>query len=85
MGGPVVDQVWGGRGGVKGSGSSNGVGWKGGEGCGPKGDPNPEEMEVGPKNGWGPNQNFTLSFSLSHTHFRSFCLSLGVSSLNFGV
>ena len=47
MGGPVVDQVWSGRGegrgAVKGSGSSNGVGRKGAE-------------------GWG-GQNFALFFS----------------------
>ena len=49
MGGPVVDQVWGGRGrSCQGwGGNSNGVDRKGGEGCGPKGGyPNPEEVGV---------------------------------------
>ena len=33
--------------------------------------------------GWGA-QNFALFFSVSRSHFRSFCLSLGVFSWNFG-
>ena len=45
MGGPLGVVGW-----VKGGGSSNGVGRKGGEGWCPKGDPNPEEVGF---EGWG--------------------------------
>ena len=53
--------------------------------------PNPEkvgpesqdlELEGGAPKGGGPK--ISRFFSLSHTHFRSFCLFLGVFSLNFG-
>ena len=48
---------------------------------GPKGEAEGWALRVGPKGG-GPK--ISRFFSVSRSHFRSFCLSLGVFSWNFG-